>query len=212
MITIGEIVNTYIQNHPFIQQAMSDDLINFSSLARVLRPKVEKELMKRVEASAVGMALRRSAAEMKKKHTAVPIIQPEEIVVRSGIVEYTFAKSNTIASTVATFLHSIAKENTYFSAVTQGVFEVAVIVSAQYEAKVKKVFEKEKITSIHTKMSAITLRLPMNNVVVPGVYNRFLQKLAWEHINIIDIVSTLTEFTVLLSEKEVDRAFTLLKE
>jgi len=212
MVTIGEIVNSYLQNHPFIQQAMNDDLINFSSLARILRPRIEKELMKRVEVSAVGMALRRSAVQLKKRSRSFPIIHPEEVVVRSGIVEYTFAKSNTIASAVATFLHSIAKENTYFSTVTQGVFEVAVIMSAQYETRVKKLFAKEKITSRQTKMAAITLRLPTNNVVVPGVYNRFLQKLAWEHINIIDIVSTLTEFTVLLSEKEVDRAFTLLKE
>ena len=101
MVTIGEIVNSYLQNHPFIQQAMNDDLINFSSLARILRPRIEKELMKRVEVSAVGMALRRSAVQLKKRSRSFPIIHPEEVVVRSGIVEYTFAKSNTIASAVA---------------------------------------------------------------------------------------------------------------
>ena len=212
MITIGELVKEYIRNHPFIEDAIGEDLINYSSLARQIRPKIEKELMKRVEVSAVGMALRRYALTIKKRNTVFPIIRPEEVVVRSGIIEYTFAKSNSIASTVATFLQSIAKENTYFSAVTQGVFEVAVIVSAQYEQKVKNIFKREHVTSRQTHISAITLRLPTNNVVVPGVYYRFLQKLAWENINIIDIGSTLTEFTILLSEDQVDRAFTLLKE
>lgn len=212
MITIGELVKEYIRNHPFIEDAMGEDLINYSSLARQIRPKIEKELMKRVEVSAVGMALRRAALELKKRRITYPIIRPEEVVVRSGIIEYTFTKSRTIASTVATFLQAIARENTYFSTVTQGVFEVAVIVSSQYEQKVKELFKKEMITSRQIHVSAITLRLPANNVAVPGVYYRFLQKLAWENINIIDIVSTLTEFTVLLSEQEVDRAFTLLKE
>lgn len=212
MITIGELVNDYLRNHPFLEQAMEDDLINFSSLARQIKPKIEKELMKRVEVSAVGMALRRRALGIKKRNTSFPIIRPEEVVVRSGIVEYTFAKSGTITSTVAAFLQSMAKENTYFSTVTQGVFEVAVIMSSQYEKEAKNIFKREKITSRQTGISAITLRLPTQNVVVPGVYYRFLQKLAWENINIIDIVSTLTEFTVLLSEREVDRAFTLLKE
>ncbi len=212
MITIGELVNQYLYNHPFIQQAVEDDIINYSSLARQIKPLFEKQLMKRIEESAVGMALRRAAKNIKKKNDTYVLIQPEEIIVRSGIVEYTFEKSETIASAVASFLHATAKEKKYFSVVTEGVFEVAVIMSTQYEHIAKNFFKNEKGTAIQKNISTITLRLPTNNVIVPGVYHRFLQKLAWENINIIDIVSTLTEFTVLLSEKEVDRAFTLLKE
>ena len=89
---------------------------------------------------------------------------------------------------------------------------MAVILSSQYEQKAKELFKKEKVTSRQEHISAVTLRLPTNNVIVPGVYHRFLQKLSWENNNIVDVVSTLTEFTILLSETDVDRAFTLLKE
>ena len=212
MITIGELVTKYLQSHPFIEQAIGADLINYSSLARQIRPQFEKELMKRIEVSAVGMALRRAAKQIQQKKQSIPVIRPEELIVRSGIVEYTFEKSDTISTAVASFLHASAKENKYFSVVTEGVFEVAVIMSKHYEHIAKNVFKNEKITARQENISAITLRLPTNNVVVPGVYHRFLQKLAWENINVVDIVSTLTEFTILLSEKEVDRAFTLLKE
>lgn len=212
MITIGELVNEYLKNHHFLAQAMEDDLINYSSLARQVRPLFEKQLMKRVESSAIGMALRRAAKSIQKKKSSYPPIRPEELIVRSGIVEYTFEKSETIAQAVAAFLHATAVEKKYFSVVTEGVFEVAVIMSKHYEHIAKEIFKKEVITARQENISAITLRLPLNNVVVPGVYHRFLQKLAWENINMVDIVSTLTEFTILLSEKDVDRAFTLLKE
>lgn len=212
MITIGELVNQYLRNHPFIEQAIEEDLINYSSLARQIKPDIEKELMKRIEVSAVGMALRRAATHIKKRNRQNSIIKAEELIVRSGIVEYTFEKSETISGTVATFLHATALEKKYFSVVTEGVFEVAVIMSAQYEERAKAIFKNETITSRQDNISAITLRLPTNNVIVPGVYYRFLQKLAWDNINIVDIVSTLTEFTILLSEEEVDRAFKLLKE
>ncbi|MFH0773250.1 MAG: hypothetical protein V1922_02975 [bacterium] len=212
MITIGELVNEYLRNHPFIAQAIEDDLINYSSLARQIKPSIEKELMKRIEVSAVGMALRRAAKHIQKRKQIHPIIHPEELIVRSGIIEYTFEKSETISSAVATFLRETAQMKNYFSVVTEGVFEVAVIMSAQYEHIAKRTFKNEKITARQRNVSAITLRLPTNNVVIPGVYHRFLQKLAWENINIVDIVSTLTEFTILLSEEEVDRAFKLLKE
>jgi hypothetical protein len=212
MITIGELVKKYIQSHPFIEQAVVDNLINYSSLARQIKPQFEKQLMKRIEVSAVGMALRRSARSLKKRKGSYPTIRPEELIVRSGIIEYTFEKSETISTAVAAFLHSIAKERKYFSVVTEGVFEVAVVMSKQYEEIAKELFKDERVTERKEHISAITIRLPMNNVTIPGVYYRFLQKLAWEDINIVDIVSTLTEFTILLSEKDVDRAFTLLKE
>ena len=212
MITISELVNEYLRSHPFIEQAIEEDLINFSSLARQIRPIFEKKLMKRVEESAVGMALRRAAKSINKGKSTFPIIRPEELIVRSGIVEYTFEKSETISSAVASFLQATAKNKKYFSVVTEGVFEVAVIMSKQYVEVAKEIFKNEVVTAHQENVSAITLRLPTNNVIVPGVYHRFLQKLAWENINIVDVVSTLTEFTILLSEDEVDRAFTLLKE
>jgi len=212
MITIGELVNEYLKNHPFIEQSIEDDLINYSSLARKIKPIFEKKPMKRIEVSAVGMALRRAAMQIKKKKNEYPVISPEELIVRSGIIEYTFEKSETISSAVATFLQQSAKEKKYFSVVTEGVFEVAVIMSKHYEHIAQETFKNEKITARQDRISAITIRLPKNNVIVPGVYFRFLQKLAWEDINIIDIVSTHTEITILLSDDKVDRAFTLLKE
>ena len=212
MITIGELVTIYLHNHPFLEQAIEDNLINYSSLARQIKPGIEKELMKRIEVSAVGMALRRAAKSIQKRKNTYSIIHPEEIIVRSGIVEYTFERSETISQAVASFLQATAQEKKYFSVVTEGVFEVAVILSSQYEQKAKELFKKEKVTSRQEHISAVTLRLPTNNVIVPGVYHRFLQKLSWENINIVDVVSTLTEFTILLSETDVDRAFTLLKE
>jgi aspartokinase len=212
MITIGELVTQYLKNHPYIEQAIEADLINYSSLARQIRPSFEKELMKRVEASAIGMALRRAAKNIQKKKKQYPLIRPEEIIVRSGITEYTFKKSATIPGAVAEFFRVTSKDTKYFSVITEGVFEVAVIVSKQYESTVQNIFRDEALIAKQGMVSAVTLRLPTNNVEIPGVYHRFLQKLAWENINVTDVVSTNTEFTILLSEQDVDRAFTLLKE
>jgi hypothetical protein len=36
-------------------------------------------------------------------------------------------------------------------------------------------------------------------------------QLAWSGINVIEVVSTFTEFTVILKDKEVDLAFSALK-
>ena len=73
-------------------------------------------------------------------------------------------------------------------------------------------FNDEHITSRMKKLSAITLQLPANNVTTPGLYGYILRSLGWENINVIEIASTYTEFTIILKEVDVDRAFSVLKK
>jgi hypothetical protein len=37
-------------------------------------------------------------------------------------------------------------------------------------------------------------------------------KLAWDGINVFEVVSTSNEITILLKDKDVDRAFTVIKQ
>jgi hypothetical protein len=46
----------------------------------------------------------------------------------------------------------------------------------------------------------MVLRLPPAIVKTPGAYYRILKQLAWENINLIDGVSTYTEFTIVLDD------------
>ena len=62
------------------------------------------------------------------------------------------------------------------------------------------------------KLSCITLYLPDENTEIAGYYYFILKKIAWEGINIIEILSTTNEFSIILDEKDVDKAFSILKE
>jgi hypothetical protein len=48
-------------------------------------------------------------------------------------------------------------------------------------------------------------------VGTPGVYYSIFKQLAWGNVNVVDVVSTYTEFTVLFEFQNVDRAFSILK-
>ena len=62
------------------------------------------------------------------------------------------------------------------------------------------------------QLSAISFKLPDENVSVPGIYYYVFQKLSWEGININQVISTSNEFTVLVSESEVDKAFSVINK
>ena len=46
----------------------------------------------------------------------------------------------------------------------------------------------------------------------PGIYYYVFQKLSWEGININQVISTSNEFTILVSESEVDKAFSVINK
>ena len=56
------------------------------------------------------------------------------------------------------------------------------------------------------------LNVPQENVSVPGIYYYVFQKLSWDGINISQVISTSNEFTILVSEDEVDNAFSVINK
>ena len=62
------------------------------------------------------------------------------------------------------------------------------------------------------ELSSISVKLPIENVSVPGIYYFVFQRLSWEGINIYEVISTSNEFTILVNEDQVDKAFRIIKD
>ncbi len=60
-------------------------------------------------------------------------------------------------------------------------------------------------------LSAIVIRLSRSTVGTPGVYYAILKRLAWQNLNVVDVVSTYTEFTIIVANEQVDQAFAALR-
>ena len=78
--------------------------------------------------------------------------------------------------------------------------------------EMEELFSGEKQIQKINDLSSITIKLPQENVNVPGVYYYIFQRLAWEGIVIFEVISTSNEFTFLVSEQQVDVAFRVIKD
>jgi hypothetical protein len=76
---------------------------------------------------------------------------------------------------------------------------------------VENFFNHEKSTLKLDNLSSITVKLPQDNISVPGVYYFIFQKLAWEGIVIHEVISTTNEFTIVVSDDQIDIAFKVIK-
>lgn len=213
MITVAEETKRLVQATPFLEEAMHRGIINHSALAREMQPQIEAVLRKSVSHASILMALKRLSARLGDERSQADRLlkqMGEELMVRSNLSELTYKRSETIIANQKRLLDQIQGGGDLFMTFAQGVFEATIIVSSRLCATVEAVFSDEKQISHQDELSAIVIRLPFEAVSTPGVHHRILQQLAWKNINIIQLVSTLTELTVILAKREVDLAFSVL--
>lgn len=99
-----------------------------------------------------------------------------------------------------------------FCTFSQGIYETTLVVSDSIVPLVKELFANERIISSNTNLSLITVRLPSENTACPGVYYYLFKELAWDNINIVEVISTANEFTIVVGDHDIHRAFTILME
>ncbi|OGF67085.1 MAG: hypothetical protein A2Y62_09065 [Candidatus Fischerbacteria bacterium RBG_13_37_8] len=213
MITVSEMIQKIVLNTPFLEEGLACGIINLSALARQIQPQMEKELIKPVSTNAIIMDLKRFSLKIPKTSPQQFQILKKinDISIRSNLTEYTFLHSGTILEKQKLLLHEIVEQRDKFITFTHGLYEVTIIVNSCLEKIVDKVFRKEKLIAKLSDLSALIIHLPDETVHTPGIFYLLMKQLAWENINVIEEVSTYTEFTIILDKANIDRAFTVLK-
>ena len=212
MITVAEVVGRVVKSSPFLEEGFSRGIVNYSALARELQPQVKEILLKDVSEAAILMALKRLAGKIGSRRQAREQLLNEigELTVRSHLFGYTFQKSDSIVEKQKQLLDEARDKNNPFVTFTQGVFETSIIVGVQLQPTVEEVFGTETLIARLTDLSAIIIRFPLEAVTTPGIHYPILTQLAWTNINVIELISTYTELTIILDRKQVDLAFSVL--
>jgi hypothetical protein len=215
MKTISSVVEEYIKKKPFLQSALAQGIINLTSLSRLIKPEIEVELGKDVRNGAIVMALKRLSddLEFRATHRIIKVLKNiGEITVRSSLTDFTFLVSDTILENQTELLNEVNQNKDVFYTSSRGVNELNVVVSNSLDPTIEKLFKKERCTQKAENLSSITVKLPAENVSVPGIYYFIFQRLAWEGIVLYEVISTTNEFTILVNDKQVDVAFKTIKD
>jgi len=213
MVTVSHLVENIVEQKPFLEEALARGIINYAALAETLTPQIEKELKKKVKYSAVMMALRRLAEKLEKETIKSLQIRFKEtdLTIKSDLFEITVLKSATVINNLRKLYDLVDFSKGDFLTVTSGVYEVTIISNKKHKSRIQTTFESEKVSKIIEHLSSITLKIPLEAVQTVGFFYVVTKALNWENINIVEIVSTLTELTFIIKEDDVAKAFTSLK-
>lgn len=215
MKTVASVVEQYLKTKPFLLSSLSEGIINLTSLARVIMPKIETDLGKDIKQGAVVMALKRISEELdfRISHKVSKVLQNiGEITVRSSLTDFTYITSDSLLDNQAKLISEINKLKDVFYTSSRGVNETNIVVSSSVNALVEEVLKTEKVLNKKENLASITVKLPQENVSVPGVYYFIFQSLAWEGVIINEVISTTNEFTIIVDENQIDIAFKVMKD
>jgi hypothetical protein len=215
MNSIGKVTEDLINRSPFLREAMTEDLINISALARKLKPEIEQIVGKEVKEGAIIMAIKRMTPGLYHRlNLKITKVMGDlgDFLVRSNLIDYTFENSDSLKNKQGELIDEINKDNDSFFALCKGVTETTFIVNAQKKEVVERIFKNDKLKSNTNDLASVTVKLPKINTEIYGIYYYILKHLAWEGINIIEIVSTSNEFTVIVKQDDVDKAFKILMQ
>lgn len=215
MLSIPVAVEEVIKKKPFLEGALVDGLVNLSALARQIKPEVEEKIGKPVNDSAVIMALNRLVPRlelMSAMKVAKVVENMGDIIVRSNLADYTFVNTSTLYTLQAKLLNEVHSLKNVFCTFSQGIYETTLVVSDSISPLVEEIFAGENLIVKNTDLSLITIKLPSDNTICPGVYYYLFKELAWDNINVVEVISTSNEFTIVVSDKDIHRAFSILME
>jgi len=212
MITVTEAAKRIIERSRYLQEALEKNLINTSSLARYIKPELEEMLVKKTSNSAIIMAIRRIMKDLKPRFIYRNIFKnTPDMITRSNLTEINIANSKNLFEKYPDLIRLSNSQAESFFTITEGVFETTIILSRDLYPNIKILLKKEDIVEEFHDLCSITIRLPKEAIFNPGVFYFFLKSLAWEGVNIIEVVSAYRELTLILERKDTNKAFSIVQ-
>ena len=168
-------------------------------------------MRKPVKQGSIIMALRRYSPK-RSKFTSRNFRELGDIIVRSGITEFTYLNSKDTIAKKARLLESVKDQTGVYLNYSSNYQESIFLVSTSLQETIKEVFKDEKLVNVSDELSSITIALPEKNTRTVGLYFYIFKLLAYEGIPVYEIISTSNYFTLFLEQEYVNQAFMLMNE
>ncbi|MDT4762856.1 hypothetical protein [Sphaerochaeta sp. PS] len=210
--SVSSCVKRIVDKSPFIHEMLISGILSFSNYAQSILPEVEKSYGKEVKNAAIVMALRRYGDELKSRNQKeVHNTVEYGIVMKTNIFDLNLVRRDSFISKLGALYGQISTEKGDFLNITLGSHEVSLAVSEKYRHLVTELAKEEEVLHEMEDLVALSLVFTGDFLQTPGVVYEAVRRLAWEQINVIEIVSTMNELTFVIKREDSMKAFDVLQ-
>lgn len=216
MVTISHLTKKYVEEAPFLHEALSRGVLNYGSTASMLKQRIEKELGRKIKPSSIVMALRRHREDMARRHDSKRIImalsRETELGIKSGLCIITLRKSKRLFDALRTLYSIIDYEKGDIINIIHGNLTVTVISNEKHKDKILDMMKDEEVIYAGDGLSQVYIVFPDEFRYTPGILYMFTKQLLWHNVNLIETVSALTELNFVVKKEDALKAYGALEE
>ncbi|HZW57753.1 MAG TPA: hypothetical protein VFF30_15800 [Nitrososphaerales archaeon] len=209
-VSISRTVKTVIDNDLSMQDAIGRRYGNYTAIARLIKPKVERELGRKVNFESLVTSVKRVKPRIQLASAGIEGVLAESIVnVRTDVAKLSLEKSKRSLEASRNLMASYQEE---FLQVSESNSAITMIFDQKLLETVHKKFNDDDILDEQSNLAAIIVHSPSEIVRTPGVVLSIYAKIAENHVNIEDTVSCFTDTIVVIRMEEVARTFSVLTD
>ena len=204
MPNITKLTENYILGHPSVKDCLKNDLINYSSLSRLISAELGISLKKNYDA--ILIACRRHQRKLKNEEVfenkIIKILKKSKIEIKNKIIAVVLEK-DIFYGNLLILEKEIKKRNEIFR-IIEGASAITIITTEDFLDLIKQNF-KNKIILENRNLAEITIKSPKEIETTPGAYAYMCSLFAENSINIVETLSCWTDTIFLVDEKDVGK-------
>jgi aspartokinase len=213
MVTVSHVVNKLVDERIYLHEALSYKIASYGSVAKYLKPDIEKELGKEVEHFAIVTALRRYANKLTTRFEDVKFkTMNSEVNLKTHIIDINVIKTQELFDKLKRFYDFIDFQKGDILHIIYGRTNVSIVTNERYKEKILKLLQNQKIKKIEEDLVALSFTVGKQRIEKPGVLFKLTRSLAWENINVIEIISVDIDITFIVARKDATKGMNALEK
>jgi len=213
-MTVSASVRKIIDRSPFLKEMLGRQFLSCPTYANTIIDEVSRMTGKIARQSAIVMALRRYGEELRlSMDTSSEMDELDySIMIHTDVFDVNVKRSENIVTGLGPLYDSQVNHNgkNLFN-VIMGSSELSLVYSGHFSTEVEKLIRNEEILFRASDLAAVTMVFGTHFVHTPGVVYEAARKLAWEDINVFEIISTMTELTFIVKRTDSLKSYEVLQ-
>jgi len=212
MVTISHVVEKLVSERIYLHEALSKGIASYGAVAKNLKPLIDKELGKDTKHTAIVTALRRYAEKINTRFKDARFdTEQSEVNMKTHIIDINVVKTQVLLDKLYRFYDLMNFEAGDILHIIYGRTHVAIVTNERNKKKILNLIQNQKIKKIEEDLVALSFTVGKERIEKPGVLFQLTRNLAWEKINIVEIISVDVEVTFIIDKNDANRAYNALE-
>jgi len=206
--SISKIVKTLIERDISMKEAIHKGYGNYSAIARILKPKIDEIVRRKVNLESVITAIKRLKVNYTSVHeNTIKVIARSVINIRTDVSKISVEKTRKNLEIVRKSIANLSEE---FVHVIEGTSAITLIFDQKLFDDIAFLFPDTEILDKKQNLAEIIIRSPIGLIGTQGCLLTFVNALSRRGMNIEETMSCYTDTIIALSMKDVGEAFSAL--